>query len=165
MANLIRGHAGANHQSGSGGDWRVRELVRGGAPTAEAARPTLNVIATVVGAFSLPVATVGSTAVTGVGNFVFRTTISATARKSLAQADAFIVTALANPATRGLAKKLVEHQQKLLNYIRNPLSADNKGFLKNASSPQLFEKIYRARVKELVHQINNFHKQIKDRLP
>ena len=30
LANLIRGRAGANHQSGSGGDWRVRALVRGG---------------------------------------------------------------------------------------------------------------------------------------
>ena len=58
LSNSVRESAGA--QPKPRGDWRVRALVRGGAPTAEAARPTLNVIATVMSFFTLPATAAGS---------------------------------------------------------------------------------------------------------
>ena len=60
LSNSVRESTGA--QPKPRGDWRVRALVRGGAPTAEAARPALNVIATVMSFFTLPVAAAGSVA-------------------------------------------------------------------------------------------------------
>lgn len=69
--------------------------------------------------------------------------------------------ALADPAKRGIAKQLIEHQQKLRQYIRDPLSMDNQGFLRNAPSPEIAEKIFRTRVRSLVHQILEFWKQIQ----
>ena len=52
LSNSVRESAGA--QPKPRGDWRVKALVRGGAPTAEAARPALNVIATVMSFFTSP---------------------------------------------------------------------------------------------------------------
>jgi hypothetical protein len=82
-----------------------------------------------------------------------------------AQVEGVISRALANQNTRGLAQQLLEHQQKLLQYIKNPLSMDNKGFLTNAPTQAIRDEIFKARVKVLVHQIKNFHEQIVNKLP
>jgi len=82
-------------------------------------------------------------------------------RGSTSEIQATIDRALADPAKRGIAKQLIEHQQKLRQYIRDPMSMDNKGFLKNAPSPEVAEKIFASRVRSLAHQILNFWDQIK----
>jgi hypothetical protein len=82
---------------------------------------------------------------------------------SAAEVEAVITRGLANPSTRGLTKQLIKHQQKLLEYIKNPANADNKGFLRNAS-PERFDKVVSGRVKQLTHQIKNYYQQIKSKL-
>ncbi len=83
---------------------------------------------------------------------------------SAAQVEALIARGLANPSTRGITKQLIDHQQKLMQYIKNPSSMDNKGFLKNAPTQQIRDQVYTARVQNLVHQINNYYQQIVTKL-
>lgn len=83
---------------------------------------------------------------------------------ALARVEATIARALANPNTRELAKRFVEHRNKLVDYVRNPLANDNKGILRDALSSgntQRAANIFRGRVRELTHQVNNFWRQIQ----
>lgn len=81
------------------------------------------------------------------------------------EVEAVIERGLANPITRGLAKQLLDHQRKLLQYIKDPLSMDNKGFLRNAPTQEIRDEIYKTRIQSLIHQIKNFYEQITTKLP
>ncbi|HMP03759.1 MAG TPA: hypothetical protein PKC45_14775 [Gemmatales bacterium] len=56
---------------------------------------------------------------------------------------------------------MAEHQKKLADYIKNPDAFDNQGFLKNAPTPEIRQKIIDGRVKHLQGEIDNFLKQIE----
>jgi RHS repeat-associated protein len=60
---------------------------------------------------------------------------------------------------KGLADQLAEHQQKLNDYMSDPLAHDNKNFLPGAS-PDLQAKIYQSRVMSLVGQIRTFERDL-----
>jgi len=62
---------------------------------------------------------------------------------------------------KSLEQQVVEHKQKLDEYIKDPEAFDNKGFLKNAPSPEIRQKIIDGRVKHLQGEIDNFLKQIE----
>jgi hypothetical protein len=61
--------------------------------------------------------------------------------------------------TTGLQRQLQLHQDKLVDYARNPYAHDNKGFLRNSPESR-HAKIIAGRVRNLVQQIRNFEKQI-----
>jgi hypothetical protein len=63
-------------------------------------------------------------------------------------------------AIRSLEKRLAEHEQKRADYIRDPDAYDNKGFLRNAASPEIRQQIVQARTRELQRQINIFKRDI-----
>ncbi|MFO0961199.1 MAG: hypothetical protein U0800_27780 [Isosphaeraceae bacterium] len=63
---------------------------------------------------------------------------------------------------RSLKKRLEEHRQKLKDYQANPDAYDNQGFLKNAPSPEVRQRIIDGRVRHLENEIKNFEKQIND---
>jgi RHS repeat-associated protein len=66
---------------------------------------------------------------------------------------------------RGTPKQrraLVEHLDKLEKYKANPDAFDNKGFLKNAPSQQVREKIVRGRIKHLEDEIRAIRKAIDE---
>jgi hypothetical protein len=73
--------------------------------------------------------------------------------RSTSEVQATIDWALPDPAKRGIAKQLLEYQERLLKYIKDPMSMDNRGFLRNAPSEEIPEQIFRSRVRSLVHQI------------
>lgn len=62
---------------------------------------------------------------------------------------------------RSLEKQIAEHKEKLAEYIKNPDAFDNKGFLKNAPSKEVRQKIIQTRIKHLESEIKNFEKQIE----
>jgi RHS repeat-associated protein len=103
----------------------------------------------------------------GVGNAL---TSVATAAGSAASA---IANALAQcpPAPggrdpcKGLRDQLADHERKLREYIANPMSMDNKGFLAGAlakNDQDLYNKIYMTRLVSLQGQIANFKKQLEE---
>ena len=55
---------------------------------------------------------------------------------------------------------MANHQQKLEAYKANPDAFDNKGFLKNAPTPQIRQNIIDARIRHLEGEIKNFQNQI-----
>jgi len=62
---------------------------------------------------------------------------------------------------KGLREQVKEHERKLQEYKYDPLSHDNKGFLRAAlqqQNPGLYNKIYNGRLWELEGQIKNFKK-------
>jgi hypothetical protein len=61
--------------------------------------------------------------------------------------------------TTGLQRQLQLHQDKLVDYARNPYAHDNKGFLRNSPESR-HAKIIAGRVRNLVQQIRNYEKQI-----
>jgi hypothetical protein len=63
-------------------------------------------------------------------------------------------------AVASLQQRIVEHQQKLSDYIRNPDAFDNLGFLKNAPTPEIRERIIQGRINHLNQEINAFQNQI-----
>lgn len=62
---------------------------------------------------------------------------------------------------KGLREQLKEHQDKLKQYIRDPYSMDNKGFLQNAT-PDRAERIFTGRINNLLGQIENFKRQLEE---
>ena len=65
---------------------------------------------------------------------------------------------------KGFQKQLKDHQQKLAQYLRDPISMDNKGFLAEALGLYDFQRafgIQHTRIKELNRQIRNFKKQLQ----
>jgi len=63
-------------------------------------------------------------------------------------------------AIRSLERRLQEHQQKLNDYISNPDSFDNRGYLQNAPNEQVRDSIIRGRIKHLQQEIDAFQNQI-----
>jgi len=66
-------------------------------------------------------------------------------------------------SVRSLQQRPGEHQNKLDAFRKNPDAFDNKGFLKNAPSQEVRERIINGRVNHLEQEIRNFQQQI-DRL-
>jgi hypothetical protein len=67
-------------------------------------------------------------------------------------------------AMRGLARQVSEHEIKLAEYVKDPLSKDNTGRLSRAISNNqinLVKEIIRTRVTSLQTQIGNFNNQIQ----
>lgn len=62
---------------------------------------------------------------------------------------------------RSLEQRLVEHQNKLDAFRKNPDAFDNKGFLKNAPSQEVRDRIIQGRVNHLEQEIRNFQQQIE----
>ncbi len=65
---------------------------------------------------------------------------------------------------KGLRNQLRDHQNKLDQYLRDPLSMDNKGFLQKTIDEEnwaRFWAIRASRIKSLKHQISNFKKQLR----
>ena len=60
-----------------------------------------------------------------------------------------------------LEKNIAEHQQKLNEYIKDPMKFDNKNVLKNAPSNEVKDKIIAGRVKHLEKEINTFKENIQ----
>jgi hypothetical protein len=58
--------------------------------------------------------------------------------------------------TRGLEKQLQAHEQRLEDYKRDPDQFDNKGFLRDAQSPEQRQKIIDSRIRNLERQIANY---------
>ena len=61
---------------------------------------------------------------------------------------------------RSLAQRLLEHLRKLEAYKKDPDKFDNQGFLKNAPTEEIRERIINGRIRHLEHEINNFRNQI-----
>lgn len=53
-----------------------------------------------------------------------------------------------------------EHEQKLADYLADPDAYDNKGFLKNAPSPEVRQRIIAGRERHLRKEIQTFHENI-----
>lgn len=72
----------------------------------------------------------------------------------------------AERAVRGLRRELEEHKQRLWEYMRDPLSKDNKGILRDAiargAPPQQIRSIVEGRIRNLQGQIDNFQRQIDE---
>ena len=70
---------------------------------------------------------------------------------------------LTNPEKRAinsLRKRIAEHKTKLSSYKENPFKFDNKGFLKNAPSDEVREKIVNSRINHLENEIKAFEQAI-----
>ena len=72
------------------------------------------------------------------------------------------LTASQKKAIRSLNKQIAEHRNKLKAYKANPDAFDNKGFLRNAKTPEARRKIIEGRIRSLERQISNFEKQTED---
>jgi hypothetical protein len=61
---------------------------------------------------------------------------------------------------RSLEKNIEEHRQKLDDYRQDPDAYDNQGFLKNAASEEIRERIIQGRIDHLENEIANWQRQI-----
>jgi hypothetical protein len=59
-------------------------------------------------------------------------------------------------------EELQAHEDKLAAYIADPDAFDNKGFLKNAPTPEIRQRIIDGRIRHLNEEIENFKKQIAE---
>jgi len=62
---------------------------------------------------------------------------------------------------RSLEKRLEEHRRKLDDYRQDPDAYDNQGFLENAPSLEVRNRIIEGRIKHLGQEIRNFEEQIE----
>jgi hypothetical protein len=60
-----------------------------------------------------------------------------------------------------LESQIVKHESKLAEYIKDPMKFDNKGFLKNAPSDAIRQKIIQTRVNHLNQEIQTFQNNIQ----
>jgi len=74
------------------------------------------------------------------------------------------LSASAQRSVRSLEQRLFEHREKLDAFRRNPDLFDNKGFLKNAPSSEVRQRIIDGRIRHLENEISNFEQQIRDLL-
>lgn len=65
-------------------------------------------------------------------------------------------------SVRAWEKRLAEHRDKLAAYRRDPDAFDNKGFLQNAPTPEIRQRIIESGIRHLEREIHNFEKQIAD---
>jgi uncharacterized protein RhaS with RHS repeats len=66
---------------------------------------------------------------------------------------------------KGLRDQLRDHERKLREYVANPMSMDNRGFLAGAlakNDQDLYNTIYTSRIASLQKQIANFKKQLEE---
>ena len=66
---------------------------------------------------------------------------------------------------KGLRDQLRDHERKLRDYMANPMSMDNRGFLAGAlakNDQNLYNTIYTTRLISLQKQITNFEKQLEE---
>jgi hypothetical protein len=61
-----------------------------------------------------------------------------------------------------LRRNILEHRQKIQDYLANPDAFDNQGFLKNAPTPEIRQNIIQGRVRHLETEIRAFEKGIVD---
>jgi hypothetical protein len=61
-----------------------------------------------------------------------------------------------------LRKRIEEHQAKLEEYRTNPDAVDNQGFLRNAPTEEIRQRIIRGRIRHLEKEIETFQKNIND---
>lgn len=61
-----------------------------------------------------------------------------------------------------LRRNILEHRQKLQDYLANPDAFDNQGFLRNAPTSEIRQKIIQGRVHHLETEIRAFEKGILD---
>jgi hypothetical protein len=66
----------------------------------------------------------------------------------------------ADKSIRSLERRLEEHQKKLDDFRNDPDKFDNKGFLKNAPTPQVRQNIIDGRMRHLQNEIKTFQNQI-----
>ena len=59
---------------------------------------------------------------------------------------------------------MIEHQHKLVEYIRSPMSQDNRGFLANAPTAAIRDRIINGRISHLQNEIAEWQKQIMELL-
>jgi hypothetical protein len=74
-------------------------------------------------------------------------------------------TCSAKDPCKGLRDILKEHEDKLRNYINDPLGNDNRGILGAAylaNNGAIAQSIYDGRIAELQKQIRNFKKQLEE---
>jgi RHS repeat-associated protein len=64
-------------------------------------------------------------------------------------------------SVRSLEQRLFEHREKLDAFKRNPDAFDNKGFLKDAPSPEVRQRIIDGRIRHLENETSNFERQIR----
>ncbi len=57
---------------------------------------------------------------------------------------------------------MIEHQRKLVEYIRNPMSQDNRGFLANAPNEIIRNRIINGRIAHLQSEISEWQRQIME---
>ncbi|UUV22017.1 hypothetical protein [Paenimyroides aestuarii] len=57
--------------------------------------------------------------------------------------------------------QIAKHQTKLLEYMKNPMKFDNKGFLKNAPNDAVRQQIIQSRINHLNHEIQTFRNNIQ----
>jgi hypothetical protein len=67
----------------------------------------------------------------------------------------------AQRTVRNLERRLTEHREKLDAFRRNPDAFDDKGFLKNAPSAEVRERIIQGRIRHLENEIANFETWIR----
>jgi hypothetical protein len=65
-----------------------------------------------------------------------------------------------NKTIHSLEKRVQEHQRKLDAYRADPDKFDNKGFLKNAPTPEIRNNIIESRIRHLESEIRTFQNQI-----
>jgi len=74
------------------------------------------------------------------------------------------VTKLTNSQLKAIAlykRRIIEHEIKLANYIKDPLKFDNLGYLKNEPSEIVKEKIIQTRINHLTNEIQIFKNNIE----
>lgn len=64
---------------------------------------------------------------------------------------------------RGLEEQLAAHERKLEEYKKDPHKFDNKGFLRDAKSPEQRQRIIDGRVRNLERQIEDYRRQIEEK--
>lgn len=60
-----------------------------------------------------------------------------------------------------LESQITKHEEKLAEYIKDPLKFDNKGFLKNALNEAVRQRIIRSRINHLEREIKTFQNNIQ----
>jgi polyhydroxyalkanoate synthesis regulator phasin len=60
-----------------------------------------------------------------------------------------------------LERQIAKHETKLAEYIKDPMKFDNKGFLKNAPTEAIREKIINTRINNLNKEIQKFKNEIQ----
>ena len=90
-------------------------------------------------------------------------------KKAIRSAATAISNAFCSPGDqdpcKGLRDILKDHEDKLQNYLNDPLGSDNKGILSMAylaNNGAMAMSIYEGRIRNLKNQIANFKKQLEE---